>query len=123
MAFRRDRQSSKPDRHAVDHFVMAAEAAFEADSMALDAAVAALIAAPVAADAALAAAVLSAGGVTTTVDEVDDGVVGDGVVVVTDGVAGDTTVVSSFLLQAAKAMAATSTASESDLFILSILRF
>ena len=101
---------------------MADEAAFEAESIALDAEVAALIAAPVAADAALAAAVLSAAGVTTTVDDVDDGVV-DGVVVVADGVAGVTTVVSSFLLQAARARAATSTASESDLFILSILCF
>ena len=103
---------------------MAAEAAFEADSIALDAAVAALIAAPVAADAALAAAVLSAPGVTTTVDEDVDGVDGIGVTTVgVDGAAGVTTVVSSFLLQAARAMAATSTASESELFILSILCF
>ena len=102
----------------------AAKAALEADSIALDAAVAALIAAPVAADAALAAAVLSAAGVTMTVDDVVDGVDGvDGTGVTTAGVDGVTTVVSSFLLQAARAMAATSTASESDLFILSILSF
>ena len=111
------------------YFDMADEAAFEADCMALDADVAALIAAPVAADAALAAAVvaalLSADGVTTTVDEVDEGVDGvDGVTTVgVDGAEGVTTVVSSFLLLAARAMAATRTASESDLFILSILIF
>ena len=105
--------------------VIADDAAFDADIIALDAAVAALMAAPVAAEAALAAAVVAADvsgtdGVTTTVvEDVDDaGDMADGVVA-----AGVTTVVSSFLLQAARATAATRTASESDLFILGILSF